>query len=166
MKKSSKIFRVLIVTMLLTALMGTQVLAAENDVQAIPVLEAFVYEYTTENGISARGTVFNTATIAIAFDPSYGMYIGILTHLNGIGSVVGVKDILIQEKQGNAWVTVATSAGGEVTNAAGIGCELYYPGAQSDKFYRVICTHYGDYEGYRELYHESEAFRCIYNTTK
>ena len=91
------------------------------------------------------------------------MYVVIHTDLNKTGSIVGVKDIKIQKKNIlGIWTTVATSSGGEVTNASGCSVSVTYPGAVKGETYRVTCVHYGNVDEYRELEHETEAITCAY----
>ena len=163
-KKLSKLAKTLVITLLLISVWSTQVVAASPDTMSPEVvdLDATIYEYTNESGISTYATIFQDASITITYHSSVGMEVVILTYVNGTASVVGVKDIKIQAKSGNSWVTVATSAGGEVTNARGMGCEVTYAGAIEGVTYRVVCTHYANYEGYRELYHESVGMVCDY----
>ena len=163
-KKLSKLAKTLVITLLLISVWSTQVVAASPDTMSPEVvdLDATIYEYTNESGISTYATIFQDASITITYHSSVGMEVVILTYVNGTASVVGVKDIKIQAKSGNSWVTVATSAGGEVTNARGMGCEVTYAGAIEGVTYRVVCTHYANYEGYRELYHESVGMVCEY----
>ena len=82
--------------------------------------------------------------------------------MNNVASVVGVKDIKIQVKNGNNWVTVAESLGGEVYNTSSCAVNLNYGGVVEGYTYRVTCVHYGNVDEYRELYHESVGFKCQY----
>lgn len=163
-KEVKKMFNVFVTTLLMVATLSTQVFAAtpSNAVSGVEELNATVYEYVKESEISTYATTFDTATITISYHSSTGMEVLILTYVNGVASVVGVKDILIQMKSGNDWITVATSDGGELSNVQGMGCEITYAGAIEGQTYRVVCTHYADYEGYRELYHESGGMLCRY----
>ena len=163
-KRLRKMLKGVVTTLLLVSTLSMQVFAASSAESNSDVveLEATVFEYSDSSGISTYATIFQDASITISYHSSVGMEVLILTALNGVGTVVGVKDIKIQAKSGNSWVTVATSAGGEVTNARGMGCEVTYAGAIEGVTYRVVCTHYGNYEGYRELYHESVGMVCEY----
>lgn len=165
MIKFSKSLKVLVTTLLLVSTLGSQVLAAESGgLQSnVEELDAIIYEYVNDSGISTCETLFYDASITFAYYSDTGLDAMILTSVNGVASVVGVKDIKIQAKNGNSWVTVATSAGGELTNAQGMGCRVTYSGVIEGVTYRVVCTHYADYEGYRELYHESGGLVCQYN---
>ena len=167
-KRIRKMLNALVMTLLLVSTIGSQVFAAvpteivaASKMDSIK-LDATVFQCFDDSGISTCATTFNKATITISYHSDSGMQVLILTYVNGVASVVGVKDISIQAKSGSNWVTVATSAGGELTNVQGMGCEVTYAGAVEGVTYRVVCTHYADYEGYRELYHESEGFECKY----
>ena len=107
-----------------------------------------------------RSTTFIDTSITIGYDEE-GMHVAITTDLNGVGSVVGAKDIKVQIKNGSSWTTVATSTGG-VTNATGCIINVTYPDAVKGETYRVTCIHYGNVDEYRELYHETEGSKCIY----
>lgn len=164
LRKIRKFINVLMSAVLLVSTLNSQVLAATTSetVSEVVVLDAKIYEYVSDSEISTYATKFDTATITISYHSAIGMDVMILTYVNGVASVVGVKDILIQAQSGSNWVTVATSAGGEMTDVQGMGCAVTYAGAVEGVTYRVVCTHYADYEGYRELYHESAGMVCQY----
>ena len=163
MKKLKKITSLLLSAVMLSTLFINVAFAAENSEETDVVkLEAVVQEYTPDANAAARSTTFADATVDVSFSSS-GMSITITTGMTKIASLVGVKDIEVQLKNGNDWVTVATCAeGGEATNALGCAVALTYTGAIYGEYYRVVCTHYGDVDGYRELYHETGSMRCIY----
>lgn len=124
-------------------------------------LECQVMEDDTEYNASTRTTTFIDNTISISYSSS-GMYVVIRTSMNTTASVVGAKDIEIQIKDGSDWVTVAVSDGGESYNTITCMLSLTYTGVIEGETYRVVCTHYGNVDGYRELYHESAGFKCVY----
>lgn len=134
--------------------------AEEATVVELEATVTAVYGSTLE-GVQPRSTTFIDTSITVSFDED-GMYVTICTDLNGVGSVVGAKDIKIQIKNGSSWTTVATSTGGGVTNATGCFINLTYADAIEGETYRVTCIHYGNVDEYRELYHESEGFKCTY----
>ena len=157
-----KIISLLLSAIMLSTLFINVVFAAENSGETgIAILEATVQEYTPNANSSARSTTFADNSIDVSFE-SGGMLITITTSMTMVASLVGVKDIEVQLKNGNDWVTVATSTGGELTNVMGCTIGLTYTGAIYGEYYRVVCTHYGDVDGYRELYHETGSMRCIY----
>ena len=163
MKILKKISCMLLSVVLFNLCVATPVLAAEE--VTIVELDANVtatYDQDMMNYVQARSTTFSDTTIDMAFS-SDGMYIAIHTDLTMTGSVVGVKDIQIQKKGLlGTWTTVATSDGGEVTNASGCIGSLLYEGAEYGATYRVTCVHYGNVDGYRELYHETIEAKCVY----
>lgn len=162
MKKMKRMISLLLSAIMLSTLFINVALAAENSSDAdVVVLQAVVQEYVPDINSTARATTFADNSIDVSFSSS-GMSITISTSMTLNASIVGVKDIEIQLKNGNDWVTVATSAGGGVTDAMGCAVELTYTGAIYGEYYRVVCTHYGYVDEYRELYHESAAMRCIY----
>ena len=163
MKNLKKITSLLLSAIMLSTLFINVAFAAENSEETdVVALEAVVQEYTPNVNSVARSTTFADATVDVQFSSS-GMSITISTSMTMIASVVGVKDIEIQLKNGSDWVTVATcTEGGEANNALGCAVALTYTGAIYGEYYRVVCTHYGDVDGYRELYHETGSMRCIY----
>lgn len=162
MKKMKRMISLLLSAIMLSTLFINIAFAAEasSDTDVV-VLEAVVREYTPGTNSTARSTTFSDNSIDVSFSSS-GMSITITTSMVGIASVVGVKDVEIQLKNGNDWVTVATSTGGELYNTLGCAVTCTYTGVIYGEYYRVVCTHYADVDGYRELYHESAAMRCIY----
>lgn len=162
MKKIKKLTSLLLSAIMLSTLFINVAFAAENSEETeVVTLEAVVQEYEPSVNSSARSTTFSDASIDVSFSAE-GMSITISTSMTMVASVVGVKDIEIQLKNGNDWVTVATSTGAGLTDKIGCTVELLYPDSIYGEYYRVICTHYGDVDGYRELYHESGSMRCIY----
>ena len=164
MKKLKKITSLLLSAIMLSSLFINVAFAAENSEEAnvdVVALDAVVQEYTPNVNSAARTSTFADATVDVSFSSS-GMSITISTSMTKIASLVGVKDIEIQLKNGSDWVTVATSTGGELYNTSGCAVALTYTGAIYGEYYRVVCTHYGDVDGYRELYHETGSMRCIY----
>ena len=55
-----------------------------------------------------------------------------------------------------------TSEGAESYDCSIFGADLVYPDAIKDKTYRVICTHYADYDGYEEAVNDTGAFKYTY----
>ena len=132
--------------------------------EEIPVkqLECQVLENDVEYNSSVRSTTFIDTTVSVGYSQTEGMIVYITTSMNTTASVVGVKDIEIQIENGNDWVTVATCTGGESNNTTSCIISLIYPDPIEGKKYRVVCTHYGNVDGYRELYHETNGFKCVY----
>lgn len=162
MRYFEKFTKVLLSAIVLSAVFVNMAFAAEDlNESVVPVLEAEVQALDTDTNSTVRSTTFADATISIQYSAS-GMSISISTSMSQIASVVGVKDIEIQIKNGSSWVTVATSTGAELYNVPGCVVDLTYTGSIEGETYRVLCTHYGNVDGYRELYHESAGFKCVY----
>lgn len=106
-------------------------------------------------------TFFADAAITISFD-SEGMHIDICTGMNGIASVVGAKDIEVHRKTLFSYEVVAVADGGELYNVTTVLNSMVYTNAVQGEKYRVVCTHYGDVDGYREMYAETDWVTCNY----
>lgn len=76
-------------------------------------------------------------------------------------SVIGVKDIKVQQKMWYGWKTVMTSSGAENYNEDMFMAGLIYPDAVNGKTYRVICTHYANYDVYEEVENDTGAFKFV-----
>lgn len=130
------------------------------DEATVEVIEANVLGGNDSSEIVPYSTVFNEASVSVFYDTT-GMHISICTSMNGTASVVGVKDIEVQRKTWyGGWTTVATSTGGESYGVTTSVCTLTYTGTVEGESYRVIRTHYGNVDGYRELYAETSGFPC------
>lgn len=162
MKLLKKIACTLLTAILLNVSLATPVLAAEES--NVVELEATVtadYNMPSQLGVE-RSTTFIDTSIDVSFSAD-GMYIVIHTGMNAKASVVGAKDIEIQKKGlFGIWTTVATSSGGEAYDVSACAVSMTYTGAVKGETYRIICTHYGNVDEYRELYHETEGMTCAY----
>ena len=78
-----------------------------------------------------------------------------------ISSVIGVKDIKVQQKMWYGWKTVFTSEGAEDYNEDIFIGELTYPDAVNGKTYRVTCVHYANYDVYEEVENDTGSFKFI-----
>lgn len=161
MKLLKKIVCTLLTVFLINASLSTPVLAAEES--GVVELDATVTAISTQSepNVQPRSTTFIDTSINISYSAD-GMYVAIHTDMNATASVVGAKDIEIQKKGLFGWSTVAKSTGGEAYNVGGCVVSLTYTGAEYGEIYRVTCTHYGNVDEYRELYHETVGFTCIY----
>lgn len=112
-------------------------------------------------GAQPLTTLFD-CEIIMAFKMDEGLCISFTTVCAGTASVIGVKDIKIQQKMWYGWKTVATSDGAESYNCSLFGADLTYPEAIKDRTYRVICTHYADVDGYEEVVNDTGAFKFTY----
>ena len=90
-----------------------------------------------------------------------GLEMSFTTSSVEVSSVIGVKDIKVQQKMWYGWKTVMTSDGAENQNEAVFGADLTYPDAVNGKTYRVLCTHYANYDVYEEVVNDTGAFKFV-----
>ena len=100
--------------------------------------------------------------IIMAFNADEGLVMTFTTSCVGVAKVIGVKDIKVQQKMWYGWKTVLVSDGAESADRGSFGANLTYSDAIKDKTYRVICTHYADYDGYEEAVNDTGAFKFTY----
>ena len=148
-----KIFCTILSVIMLFANFNVDVMESNE----IPNLEATIVEtYNNVLSLQQRATTFDDASVNFSFS-SEGLHIAIDTGTTMTASVIGVKDIKVQHKGlFGIWTTVATSDGAEAYNTSFVSIALTYTGAEVGENYRVVCTHYADVDGYRELEHETE----------
>lgn len=154
-----KVLTVLMSIVMLFSSISTEAFAAEA-VEKMAVLETTVFT-CDETGQNARSTTFSNTAIDVVCSSS-GMRVTIYSTTNQLCSVIGVKDIEVQLKNGNNWVTVATAGPGEDTNVYGMGVTFTYPDAIYGATYRIYCVHYANGDEYRELEHTSIEFKFVY----
>ena len=99
--------------------------------------------------------------ITMAFR-SEGLVMTFSTACLGTASVIGVKDIKVQQKMWYGWKTVQTSTGAENQNESIFACKLTYSDAEVGKTYRVLCTHYANVDRYEEFENDTGSFKFIY----
>ena len=163
-RKLKKLLSMVLVGFVLLSVPSVQALAAEDipvDVENVVELNAEVIDIVGNPDISLMTTTFSDASITVTFSQD-GMLVEIATCTTKTASVVGVKDIQIQKKGLFGWSTVATSTGGESYNVKGSLCTILYDGAVKGETYRVVCTHYGNVDGYHELPNETSGYVCNY----
>lgn len=163
MKKSMyKLICSLAMAIIMISNMNVRAFAASDLIDEIEVLEV---EVSGRNDVLPEmmpyATTFMDASITISFD-SEGMYIDICTGMNGIASVVGAKDIEVHRKTLFSYEVVAVADGGELYNTTTVLNSMVYRNAVQGQKYRVVCTHYGDVDGYREMYAETDWVTCNY----
>ena len=107
-------------------------------------------------------TTLYDCEIIMAFSADEGLVMTFTTSCAGVAKVIGVKDIKVQQKMWYGWKTVLASDGAESADRGSFGANLTYSGAIKDKTYRVICTHYADYDGYEEAVNDTGAFKFTY----
>ena len=112
-------------------------------------------------GVQPVTTLVN-CQIIMAFSADEGLVMTFTTSCVGLAKVIGVKDIKVQQKMWYGWKTVLVSDGAESVDRASFGANLTYADAIKDKTYRVICTHYADYDGYEESVNDTGAFKFTY----
>ena len=143
---------------------------------SVPVQQAHAEEAYQNEDTTIKVTVTNMSPkydvkpittlfdceIIMAFKMDEGLCMSFTTTSIGIASVIGVKDIKVQQKMWYGWKTVLTSDGTEFYNCSSFGADLKYPDAIKDRTYRVICTHYADVDGYEEVVNDTGAFKFTY----
>lgn len=155
-----KVLTVLMSMVILFSSVSTEVFAEEMVGEQVVVLESTVF--TCEGiGQNARSTTFSDTSIDIACSSS-GMDVTIYSTTNQLCSVIGVKDVQVQLKNGNDWVTVAISGPAEDTNTHGMGMHFVYEDAIYGATYRIYCVHYAYGDEYRELEHTTSEFKFVY----
>lgn len=112
-------------------------------------------------GVQPLTTLFN-CQIIMAFRADEGLCMTFTTSSAGPAKVIGVKDIKVQQKVWYGWKTVLVSDGTELYDSSIFAADLTYSDAIKDKTYRVICTHYADYDGYEESVNDTGAFQFTY----
>lgn len=111
-------------------------------------------------GVQPLTTMFN-CEIILAFTGN-GLEMTFTTSSVDVSSVIGVKDIKVQQKMWYGWKTVLTSDGAENYNEDMFGAGLIYPDAVNGKTYRVTCVHYANSNVYEEVENDTGAFKFIY----
>ena len=106
-------------------------------------------------------TTMSNCEIVLAFT-SNGLEMTFSTSSFLDSSVIGVKDIKVQQKMWYGWKTVFTSDGAENHNECVFMGSVTYPDAINGKTYRVTCVHYADHDGYEEAENDTGAFKFIY----
>lgn len=91
-----------------------------------------------------------------------GLCVDIATNANRTASVLGTKDIELQEKNLLGWHTVGTADGYVSYNQASSGCSFVYEDAVYNRQYRVKCTHFGNVDGYEEDVQTTSAYTYNY----
>lgn len=114
---------------------------------------------SSDYGVQPLTTMFD-CEIILAFTLE-GLEMTFTTSSVDISSVIGVKDIKVQQKMWYGWKTVFTSEGAESYNEDMFGADLTYPDAVNGKTYRVTCVHYANYDVYEEVENDTGAFKFI-----
>lgn len=106
-------------------------------------------------------TIMTDCEIVLAFTGN-GLEMTFSTSSIRMSSVIGVKDIKVQQKMWYGWKTVFTSDGAENYNQDVFMGGVTYPDAVNGKTYRVTCVHYANYDVYEEVENDTGAFKFIY----
>lgn len=131
-----------------------------NDIVIQELSTAYQTQESDTLSIKPCTTMFN-CEITMAFRKE-GLVMDFTTACLGTASVVGVKDIKVQQKMWYGWKTVLTSSGAENQNESVFACSLTYEEAIKDKTYRVMCTHYANVDVYEEFENDTGAFKFTY----
>ena len=132
--------------------MTQEVLIAENATSKAVGYNLDVQPYTT----------MANCEIVLAFAED-GLEMTFSTLSMKISSVIGVKDIKVQQKMWYGWKTVFTSDGAENYNEDIFVGGVVYPDAIEGKTYRVTCVHYANYDVYEEVENDTGAFKFVRN---
>lgn len=133
--------------------------AVDNEVPSIEVTTTNKVEGYSSWGVQPLTTMYN-CEIIMAFTLD-GLEMDFTTSCVDIASVIGVKDIKVQQKMWYGWKTVMTSDGAENQNEDLFCASLTYPDAVVGKTYRVTCVHYANYDVYEEVENDTGAFKFI-----
>lgn len=162
-KIGGKVVAFLLAVVFLLNVPGQRVCAQENISNQIIMIRTAEDDSTTNYSYSIRPlTTLVDCEIIMAFSATKGLIMTFTTASMGDASVIGVKDIKVQQKVWYGWKTVATSDGTEGYNQAIFAADVIYPDAIKDKTYRVIATHYADVDGYEEVVNDTGAFKFTY----
>ncbi len=162
-KIGGKVVAFLLAVVFLLNVPGQRVCAQENICNQIIMNRTAEDDGTMNYSYSIRPlTTLVDCEIIMAFSATKGLVMTFTTSSMGDASVIGVKDIKVQQKVWYGWKTVYTSEGGEIYDRAIFAADLVYPDAIKDKTYRVICTHYADVDGYEEVVNDTGAFQFTY----
>ena len=164
MKNVLKVLSFVLVAMVMVSAFSLEVNAAEKVVienEKIEQMETVITEERDASGNPYARTFLVNCIIAIK-NSSDGMLVEFITDATQTASLLGVKDIKIQNKVWYGWKTVASSTGAESQNVGGFGCHVLYTGAELGETYRVSCVHYGTVDSYTEVENQTEGFVFTY----
>lgn len=133
-------------------------IAQAEEVTSTKIATNEIQQYNNE--VRPLTTMFD-CEIILAFT-GQGLEMDFTTSSYKVSSVIGVKDIKVQQKMWYGWKTVFTSDGAENKDEAAFCASLTYPDAVNGKTYRVTCVHYANYDVYEEVKNDTGAFKFIY----
>ena len=129
--------------------------------QAAEIEDSTISDEAAYYSIAQPLTTMFDCEIILAFTGE-GLEMTFTTSCVDVASVIGVKDIKVQQKMWYGWKTVLTSDGAENKNENLFGAGLTYHEAVNGKTYRVTCTHYANYDVYEEVKNDTGAFKFVY----
>lgn len=166
-KEMRKKIIVFVVTLLLATGIPKQGVRAEEiySLETTSVAETAISMYSHEQYVDTNAikpiTTMYDCDITMAFKAE-GLVMDFSTACLGTASVVGVKDIKVQQKMWYGWKTMLISNGGENQNDSVYSCSITYEEAVKGKTYRVLCTHYANVDVYEEFENDTGAFKFTY----
>ncbi|MCM1044704.1 MAG: hypothetical protein NC417_04270 [Candidatus Gastranaerophilales bacterium] len=140
--------------MLVQPVATVQAAAADETEDDVEQLETTVYELSEEElaGIPSAYTMLSGCSIVVGCDER-GLIVDITTGATQTASLLGIKDIVVEQQKWYGWKPVATAPGVEIQNRAGVGVSFIYTGAVYGETYRISCVHYGTVDSYTEEEH-------------
>ncbi len=157
-KWRSKIVVALMIMIFAIPMPGLRTYAEEREVLKDDATTTIVATYNSQ---VQPLTTMTDCEIVLAFT-SNGLEMTFSTTSFKTSSVIGVKDIKVQQKMWYGWKTVMTSDGAENYNKDIFLGDLIYPDAVNGKTYRVTCVHYANHDAYEEVENDTGAFKFIY----
>lgn len=159
-KWNVRVLAAMLITILAIPTMGVTAHAEKSTDNRISNMDIEDIELGFESAIQPLTTMLD-CEITLAFT-SNGIEMTFTTLSLKESSVIGVKDIKVQQKMWYGWKTVMTSSGAENQNENMVVAGLTYPDAVDGKTYRVTCTHYANYDVYEEAENDTGAFKFVY----
>ncbi len=164
-KKGKWISRVVATLMIMVVTVGTsdvKLQAKESTNRETSNLETTIVSEPISYDADVQPlTIMTDCEIVLAFTGN-GLEMTFSTSSIRMSSVIGVKDIKVQQKMWYGWKTVFTSDGAENYNQDVFMGGVTYPDAVNGKTYRVTCVHYANYDVYEEVENDTGAFKFIY----
>lgn len=160
-KWSAKIIAALLIMIFAMPTQEMKVQAEERIGNEVTDMPATVSVTTVDYNSEVRPlTTMTDCEIVLAFTLN-GLEMTFSTSSFKVSSVIGVKDIKVQQKMWYGWKTVMTSDGAENYNEDIFMAGLTYPDAVVGKTYRVTCVHYANYDVYEEVENDTGAFKFV-----
>lgn len=157
-----RVFAMTLTAVILLGIPNFSVEAAESDSGEGEVVQL---EWIPDENLGEDGPVCYTLLSDCTVDFcsfSEGLYVHVATIASQEASVVGVKDIVLEQKTLLGWKPVATCDGGEAYNTIYYGGSFTYEDAKYNQKFRVTCTHYGTVDSPAEVYHETGEYTYNY----